>query len=212
MENKYKFSIVIPHYDGVISQEELENGLNSIYSQIYQDFEIILLHDGPISAPLPKLKKDHKIKITNTRYNNSGHSLRDIGMRMASGEYIVHFNPDNIMYPDLLEKVEYTSRVWDFDDTKNDIIIFPIFLAGRFSNGYKLWRDKTKPESKIVFNGFPPSTGFIDCMQLVAKRSIWKKENYWECKEENSDGIIYSYFVKKYGARYVGGLPLGEHR
>lgn len=212
MEHKYKFSIIIPHYDGTITDAVISEGLASLYSQKYQNFEIILIHDGPTSRPLPEIKKDHKIKVTNKRYNDYGHSLRDLGMRMASGEYIVHFNPDNILYPDLLEKIEYTSRIWDLDDTKNDIILYSIYLAGRWYDGYRLRRDKNKLNTKIILTGYPVGIGHIDCMQLVAKRSVWLKENFWECKEKNSDGIMYPILVKKYGARHIGGEPLGEHR
>ena len=96
-----KFSIIMPHYDGAITDELFIEGMDSIESQTFKDFEVLIYHDGPLSRPLPDLSKytfDYKFRETKTRYNDWGHSLRDLGIKEATGEYIVHFNPDNILY------------------------------------------------------------------------------------------------------------------
>ena len=105
-----KFSIIVPHYDGVISDEKFLEGMRSILQSTYKNFEVLVYHDGPTSRPIPKSFKseydqhniDYKIKETKTRYNDWGHTLRDLGIREAKGDYIVHFNPDNVLFPDAL--------------------------------------------------------------------------------------------------------------
>ena len=105
-----RFSIIIPHYDGSISDELLLRGMHSLATQTFRDFEILLYHDGPLSRPLPNLDwaKPHlrQVVVSEQRHNDWGHSLRDRGIREARGEYIVHFNPDNILYPRALAQID----------------------------------------------------------------------------------------------------------
>jgi hypothetical protein len=64
---------------------------------------------------------------------------------------------------------------------------------------------------QFILTGSPAIKHNIDCMQLVMKKDIWVKEGGWKDKTEQSDGNMYPYFVKKYGARYCYDI-LGEHR
>ena len=88
-----KFSIIVPHYDGVISDETFIEGMDSILCSKYKNFEVLVYHDGPTSRPIPQSFKsvydyhkiDYKVKETKTRYNDWGHSLRDLGIREAKG-------------------------------------------------------------------------------------------------------------------------------
>ena len=47
-----KFSIIVPHYDGVITDELFIEGMDSIESQTFRDFEVLIYHDGPMSLSL----------------------------------------------------------------------------------------------------------------------------------------------------------------
>src|SRR5687768_6095821 len=85
-----RFSIIIPHYDGAISDELLVRGLASLASQTFDDFEVLLFHDGPLSRPLPDLTQfplKIRLGITPQRFNDWGHSLRDFGIHHARGDY-----------------------------------------------------------------------------------------------------------------------------
>src|SRR5688572_21127657 len=104
-----RFSIVIPHYDGAISDELLLRGLASLASQSFTNFEVLLFHDGPLARPLPDLTQfplRFRIGTTPQRFNDWGHSLRNLGIHHARGDYIVHFNPDNVLYPHALEVLD----------------------------------------------------------------------------------------------------------
>jgi len=96
-----RFSIVVPHYDGSISDGAMLRGLNSLAAQTLRDFEVLLLHDGPLTRPLPDLAKLNlpglRFSAGAQRQNDWGHSLRDAGIRAATGDYVVHFNPDNVL-------------------------------------------------------------------------------------------------------------------
>lgn len=215
-----KFSIIVPHYDKSISDDTFKRGIRCLRSQLFGDFEVLVYHDGPTSRPVPGFTDDFllgdkrfKFKETNRRYNDWGHSLRDIGIREATGDYIVHFNPDNILYATALEKIDkelekeypYPIKVPD------NIVVFPILMRGMRTNGQMVWRDMPNAnEHYMIYTGFPTIKYNIDAMQLVMKRSLWLKNGGWANKTETSDGDMYPEFVKQTGARYCSEV-LGEH-
>lgn len=113
MKHKYKFSIIVPHYDKSITDESFIRGINCLLNQTFKNFEVLIYHDGPISRPIPDIYKqlaNVDLTITTERENNWGHGNRDRGIRKASGEYIIHFNPDNILYENALEEINKVSE------------------------------------------------------------------------------------------------------
>lgn len=227
-----RFSFVVPHYDKSISDEVFLEGMESISKSTYKDFEVLIYHDGPVSRPLPDIDHlglDYTFKQTKKRYNNWGHSLRDIGIREAKGDFIVHFNPDNILSSHALEEMVYTREMYKnisihdklnlsnspktHEDFKNcyDVIVNPCIMEGtvRLPDG-TLYRTKD-PNHRLILDGFPVIPFNIDCMQLVASKKIWLEVGGWYDKSETSDGPICSKIYNKYGAIYTQGI-MGVHR
>lgn len=210
------FSVIIPHYQGTISRDIFARGIDSLLKQTFTDVEILCYHDGSLldpDAPQPV-----QMRATEKRFNDWGHSLRDMGIREAHGDYIVHFNPDNILYPFALEtiaaEIRRPSRMFN-DATKqpvdtDNIIIYPVIMhdTQRFLN----WNVRLKPGSGcyMIMTGNPPAVGLIDCMQLVMKRQLWLNEGGWHDKREAGDAWMYPGLAAKYGYRAVGPV-LGEH-
>jgi hypothetical protein len=208
-----KFSIIVPHYDKSISDESFIQGMTSLKNQTFKDFEVLLYHDGPTSRRIPDINITNlKIKITEKRYNDWGHSLRDMGIRDANGEYIVHFNPDNILYDSCLEELDKLSKREIKQQPTSEILIFPVIMRGMQTNGHVLWREKSQADKKfMIFTGFPAVKFNIDCMQLVMRTRAWLGFDGWHDKSEISDGNMYPKFVQVFGARYCDNI-LGEHR
>ncbi len=213
------FSIIVPHYQGTIRHEIFCRGIESLKAQSFKDFELLCYHDGPLLDP--SLPMPAPIITTEQRYNDFGHSLRDLGIRQASGDYIVHFNADNILYPFALETIaaEIRRQPRAIDPQGNvidpdHIIIFPIKMHGLQRFRGKLMQFKAADGSMVPFyeilTGNPPIVQNIDAMQLVMKRSLWLAEGGWYDKRNMSDGYMYQAFAKKYGYRTVGPV-LGEH-
>ncbi len=209
------FSIVVVDYQGVNSHDTLLRGLASIEAQSFRDFEVLLYHDGPLlhpdrEFPLPVI-------CTERRHNDWGHSLRDLGIRRATGEYVLHFNADNVLFPDALERIAEEirrgARLYDQAgqgvDT-NDIIIFPIRMWNLIKFRGHTVQLKGAPQFYLILTGVPPVVQFIDCMQLVMKRSLWLAVGGWYDKRELGDGYMYQDFARRYGYRTVGPV-LGEH-
>lgn len=208
-----KFSIIVPHYDGAINDTDFIRGMLSLKSQTFTDFEVLLYHDGPTSRPIPDVGLPNVTTVvTDKRYNDWGHSLRDMGIKAAKGDYIVHFNPDNILYHYALQHLYEKSTEFIHFQPTNEILVFPIMMMGMQCNGKVVWREKENADSKaMIFTGYPTIKYNVDCMQVVIKRSVWLSHGGWFDKTEQSDGNMYPAFVNKYGARYCTKI-LGEHR
>ena len=210
-----KFTIVVPHYDGSISDDLFCRGLQSLINQTNQDFEVLIYHDGPTSRPVPELWRQlgdrAKLTITKKRKNDWGHSNRDLGIKEANGEYIVHFNPDNILYPFALEEVINEGKCSYPHPVTSEIIIMPIIMRGMKTNGRHLLRQKEWGENySMIFTGYPTIMNNIDAMQLVMSNRLWYKYGGWYDRREQSDGNMYPLFVYENGARYCSKI-LGEH-
>jgi hypothetical protein len=215
------FSIVAVHYQGSVPHEIFCRGIESIHAQTFTDYELLCLHDGPLLEPDLDLPCD--VYGTETRANDWGHTLRHTGIGHAKGDYIVHFNVDNILYPNALEEIAKEIRrpprtmpisgePLSPEADANSIVIFPIKAFGlyRVFGRYLTQRPRGEADFCEILSGNPPILHNIDAMQLVMRRDLWIAEGGWYDKSECSDGIMYEKFCYKYGYRIVGSI-LGEH-
>lgn len=221
-----RFSIIVPDYEDWVPRERFQRGMACLAAQSFRNFEVILLHDGPKRQPFTEDANLSGVPVTKTiitdrRYNDWGHSLRDIGIHEASGDYIIHFNPDNVLYPHALSCLDKSLRapypLVHFTNTErvhpmgDAIIIFPIIMRGTAGCGTAITRVQGQEDSySMILSGYPVSFSTIDCMQLVMRRALWLEHGGWSDRRSFSDGILYERFVNLYGARYVADI-LGEH-
>jgi hypothetical protein len=210
-----KFSIIVVHYQGVNPHDVFLRGIRSLQAQTYRDFEILCYHDGPLLDP--NLEFPIPVTCTPQRHDDWGHSLRDLGIREARGDYILHFNADNLLYPEALEtiarEIERHPRLVDAHGTVVDtdnIVIFPVKMWGLMKFLHYTIQAKGEVDWYTILTGSPPEPEYIDCMQLVMKRELWLAEGGWSDKSAASDGVLYQRFAEKYGYRTVGPV-LGEH-
>ena len=101
-----RFSVILVHYQGATPHREFVRGVNSLMAQTNQDFELLAYHNGPLTdssvhLPIP-------ITCSDQYKDDWGYANRDRGLREATGDYIVHFNSDNVLYPDALERISAT--------------------------------------------------------------------------------------------------------
>ena len=100
------FSIVIPVYN---VEKYLNECVDSILSQSFKDFELILVDDGAKDSS-GKIcdeyaEKDNRVKVIH-KENGGLSDARNVGTAQASGEYIVYVDSDDyIDGDDFLEKI-----------------------------------------------------------------------------------------------------------
>jgi teichuronic acid biosynthesis glycosyltransferase TuaG len=102
MQEKPLVSVVIPAYNAALFIEET---LNSILQQTYNNYEIIVINDGSTDNTEGVVKSISDNRIQYHYKKNEGVSIaRNFGFLLTKGDYIVFFDADDLMTPDFLEK------------------------------------------------------------------------------------------------------------
>ena len=100
MQNDNLVSVIIPVYN---SEKYLEECLDSILNQTYENIEIIAIDDGSEDSSLDILKKySDKIRIFPQENQGLASSL-NFGISKIKGIWIKWFSPDDVMYPYTIE-------------------------------------------------------------------------------------------------------------
>lgn len=115
MENDL-ISIIVPVYN--TEKLLLENCLNSISEQTYNDFEVVLVDDGSTNGSEKicdeYVKEDKRFKAIHQ--NNQGVAKARInGYNTSSGKYVTFIDSDDIVKPDYLRKL-YDSLICEKAD------------------------------------------------------------------------------------------------
>lgn len=100
-----KVSVIVPVYN---VESYLNKSLDSLINQTLKDIEIICINDGSTDKSLNILeqyaKKDSRIKIINQENAGTG-IARNVGLDMATGEYLAFVDPDDWIELDALAKM-----------------------------------------------------------------------------------------------------------
>lgn len=86
----------------------IEHSINSILTQSFSDFELIVVNDGSTddTANIVESFKDNRIRLTHNDGNKGLIYTRNRLLTLARGEYIAILDGDDIAYPDRL-KTQY---------------------------------------------------------------------------------------------------------
>lgn len=98
------FSIYIPAFN---AERYIEECIDSVLAQTYQDFEIVVVNDGSTDGTavvLEKYKQDSRVIIINKTNGGIG-SASNAGVRAAKGEYIVQLDSDDTLSINALEEL-----------------------------------------------------------------------------------------------------------
>lgn len=95
------FSVIIPLYN---KENFIENTIQSVLDQTFQDFEIILINDGSTDKSEEKALKFKDERILYYSKENEGVSIaRNFGIEKAKSDFITFLDADDYWYPDFLK-------------------------------------------------------------------------------------------------------------
>lgn len=108
-----KLSVIVPIYN---LEQCISGTIESILSQTFQDFELILVDDGSTdaSADICKRHAELDLRLRIVEQTNRGVSAaRNLGLKYASGEYVGFVDGDDLldenMYETLIQCIEMES-------------------------------------------------------------------------------------------------------
>ena len=109
MEKEMKLSIIVPVYN-MASDHKLEYCLDSLVNQTVEDYEIIAVDDCSTDNSMEILKEyerrfPEKFRAVHSEVNRHQGGAKNIGLRMAKGEWIGFIDSDDWIRPDMYERL-----------------------------------------------------------------------------------------------------------
>lgn len=210
-----KLSIIIPVYN---AENTLRKCLDSILEQNYTDYEIILVNDGSQDSSekiiLEYEKENNKIKYI-SKENSGVADSRNIGVKNATGEYIVFVDSDdyvkNTIFTDIesylekgIELIKWKGILVNKDGKEISKMQGPCFEETTGENGFNilysedvfidtLWLYAIKRnifienDFKFETNTYHEDFGLLPLIIVKAKTMVSiDKYNYFYVQTENS--------------------------
>ncbi|WP_400076779.1 glycosyltransferase family 2 protein [Winogradskyella sp. R77965] len=94
-------SIVIPAYN---KQDSILETLNSVFSQSFKNFEVIVIDDGSTDNTQEVIKSFKKDIVYLFQENKGQGAARNTGIKAAKGNYVVFLDADDYWEPTFLER------------------------------------------------------------------------------------------------------------
>lgn len=98
-----KISVIIPVFN---DERRIEESINSVLNQTYDNLELIVINDGSTDRTLEKVQKysDKRMKVF-TQENQGTGQARNKGLKEAAGDFICFVDSDDTIEPDFLEEM-----------------------------------------------------------------------------------------------------------
>ena len=120
--NNVKISIIIPVYN---VEKYLNQCLDSILNQDFDDFEVICVNDGSTDYSLNILndyaERDSRVKVI-SQINKGQGNARNTGLKYAEGKYIMFIDSDDYISEGSIKKIYFNALSND-----SDIVIFEFY-------------------------------------------------------------------------------------
>ncbi len=155
MENSGLISVIIPVYN---VEKYLEECINSVLSQTYENYEIILVDDGSTdsSGKICDEYAEKYEKITVIHKENGGPSeTRNMGLRASKGEFVYFLDSDDYLVAEAFEKLIRTAT-----EEKADIVFFDALSFADFENSFNV------KQGYLRKNKYKANTGYSVLTEL----------------------------------------------
>ena len=102
-ERNIVVSVVMPVYN---QEKYVQDAIESILNQTFQDFELIVVNDGSDDNSESKILscRDERIVYVRNEENQGNYPARNIGIAKAKGRYVAVMDADDLAFPTRLEQ------------------------------------------------------------------------------------------------------------
>ena len=105
-----KVSVIVPVYN---VEDYIRDMLESVQRQSFEDFEVVIVNDGSTDGSQAIIdefcREDNRFRCF-VKANGGVASARNKGLDKARGEYVVFYDPDDLIPEDSLEKMYGTAE------------------------------------------------------------------------------------------------------
>lgn len=172
----FMVSVVIPCYNAA---KFLEKTLNSVFSQTYSDYELILIDDGSTDNTAEIINSYGSRVRAKFTPNRGASSARNLGTSLATGEFIQYLDADDMLLPDALEKRITALKVSGADVAYSDWQKLVETEAEKFELGEIISRKiedvHADPQIAIFTDFWCPPAALLYRHSTVSKIGSWNE-------------------------------------
>ena len=162
-------SVIIPVYK---AEKFISRCIDSILSQTYCDWELILVDDGsPDNSGKicdGYAQKDKRIKVIH-KQNGGVSDARQVGLDAAKGEYIIHADPDDWVEPKMLEELLYNVK-----DENADMVICDMIWEKGTCTELHIERP-TSLDNEIILCDLFEGKIYGSCCNKLVRRDLFRQ-------------------------------------
>jgi glycosyltransferase involved in cell wall biosynthesis len=188
-----KVSIIIPCYNqGVFLNETLE----SVYNQTYQEWECIVVDDGSTDNTKVKAElwtnKDTRFKYI-YKENGGVSSARNLGIEQANGQYLQFLDADDLLDH---QKLELSLDVFSLsDNTTTEIVVSNFMMLSIDSKSVYPPSFKLKKES-LTFENFLYNSFSIQLQYAIFEVKLFDTIRFSENLSAQEDWVVWIKLLK----------------
>ena len=155
-------SVIIPLYN---KEPIIERSLQSVLSQDYDDFEVVVVNDGSTdrSADIVRSINDPRIRLIEQE-NGGPSKARNTGVKNAKGEWILFLDADDEMLPGALEF--FSKKIQKYTDVD-------MFLGEVIVNNGKAEHLAIEYKEGVVSNPF--KSHVFGCLFQCSGTTVYRK-------------------------------------
>lgn len=182
--------------------EYLDDFLDSLIGQVYQNWELLFVNDASPDTPkaLEILARypDPRIKYSSLQKNSGAHVARTHGFHLSTGDYIMNFDPDDIMHPWYLQALMAKA----LSPAAPDIVMMDYLLIGSIN---KHCTTVIRTEKELTLTNWIPGTS-------LTTRRLWQatggQSSAAELRFGSQDWEFWLHCAEKCGPLSVAHVPL----
>lgn len=169
---KYLFSVVIPIHN---KESFLEDAIESVLSQSYKDFEVILVDDASTDGSSKIIKKyesyDNVRSFKRSVPGPGGYAARNFGVEKANSEWVCFCDADDYLEPNHLEELK---KIIYLDSQVN-------FVSCSFYKERRSGRIEQKTNLKASVSTRLEALKALSISDFMNMNSVAIKKDYFRC-------------------------------
>jgi len=158
-----KYSIILPTYN---RRECLKKALKSVLNQKNKDWELIIINDGTVEVN-DLIPNDNRIIYIKNKETIGASASRNIGLRLARGNFIAYLDDDDEWLPNHLSLSDEILFKYDF-----------IYSGAEIRENEKTinYLNKKFSYKELAKRNYIPLPSVIHSKSLISRSGLWNEK------------------------------------
>ena len=158
-----KVSICVPTYN---RKDYLKETLDSVFTQTYKDYEVIVVDDGSTDGTAEMLKQCNYPVRYYWQKNSGDAAARNKMIKLAQGEFITFIDSDDLLIHDAVDRMMNTMEAED-----GEVIVYGPYLRID-QNGYAYGKFKSRQYSGYIAKYLFQNIFVYSCGSMFPKKVL----------------------------------------